>query len=272
MFTKAKEAFSFIETKLEDRKPKLALVLGSGLGDFADQVSDRIEIDYKEIPHFHKTSVKGHKGRLVCGKINGVELIVMQGRFHAYEGHSQETVVLPVRTLGLLGVKTLILTNAAGGINPQFSPGDLVCVTDHINLTGNNPLIGINDSEMGERFPDMSGAYQPKLNEILYDCAKELGIDLAGGVYAAVSGPSYETPAEVRMLGILGADLVGMSTFAETIAAHHMGVRVCAISCVTNLAAGLSAEKLDHDDVKTVANQAMQKFSDLLTKAVVKLN
>ena len=263
MFTKAKEAHKFVQEKLQGRSPRLAIVLGSGLGDFADKVEDRIEIKYSEIPHFHKTSVKGHKGRLVCGFINGVEVIVMQGRFHAYEGHSQEIVTLPVRTLGLLGVKTILLTNAAGGINPQYSPGDLVCITDHINLTGKNPLIGINDDEQGERFPDMSNAYNPELNESLYDCAKQLNIDLKSGVYAAVLGPSYETPAEVKMLGILGADLVGMSTFAETISAHHMGMRVCAISCVTNLAAGLSAEKLDHDDVKNVANMAMQKFTDL---------
>ena len=271
MFTKAKEAHAFIKEKLQGRSPKLALVLGSGLGDFADQVQNRIEIDYNDIPHFHKTSVKGHKGRLVCGELNGVEVIVMQGRFHSYEGHAQEIVVLPVRTLGLLGIKTLVLTNAAGGINPKFSPGDLVCITDHINLTGNNPLIGINDDDQGDRFPDMSNAYNVELNEILYDCAKELNISLQSGVYAAVSGPSYETPAEVNMLGILGADLVGMSTFAETIAAHHIGMRVCAVSCVTNLAAGLSAEKLDHDDVKTVANQAMQKFTDLLFKAAAQL-
>lgn len=272
MFTLAKEAQTYIASKITGRSPKIALVLGSGLGDFADQVKDRIEIDYADIPHFHKTSVKGHKGKIVCGKLEGVEVIVMQGRFHSYEGHSQETVVLPVRTLGLLGVETLILTNAAGGINPKFSPGDLVCLTDHINLTGNNPLIGSNDSEMGERFPDMSGAYRPELNKILHNCASELEIELKGGVYAAVSGPSYETPAEVNMLGILGADLVGMSTIAETIAAHHMGIQVCAISCVTNLAAGLSHEKLDHEDVKTVANQAMKKFTALLIKAVAQFN
>lgn len=271
MFTKATEAKNYITEKLQGRTPKIGLVLGSGLGDFADQVTNRIEIDYNEIPHFHKTSVVGHKGRLVCGQINGVEIIVMQGRFHAYEGHSQEIVVLPVRTLGLLGVEKLVLTNAAGGINPHFSPGDLVCITDHINMTGNNPLIGANENSMGDRFPDMSEAYRPKLNQLLSEVASKLEIKLKSGVYAAVSGPSYETPAEVKMLGILGADLVGMSTYAETIAAHHMGLKVCAISCVTNLAAGLSHEKLAHEDVKIVANQAMEKFTNLLNELVASL-
>ncbi len=271
MFKKANEAKSYIETKIQGRSPKIGLVLGSGLGEFADQVENRIEIDYSEIPHFHKTSVVGHKGKLVCGEINGVEVIVMQGRFHAYEGHSQEIVVLPSRTLGLLGIKTLVLTNAAGGINPQFVPGDLVCLTDHINMTGQNPLIGTNDNDAGERFPDMSEAYRPELNKMILKIATSLDIDLKSGIYAAVSGPSYETPAEVRMLGILGADLVGMSTYAETIAAHHMGLEVCAISCVTNLAAGLSSEKLAHEDVKIVANKAIKKFAKLLNEFVTSL-
>jgi purine-nucleoside phosphorylase len=271
MFTKVEETVKFLKENIGDRKPVIGLILGSGLGEFADQVTNKLEIPYEEIPHFHKTSVVGHKGRLVFGTIEGVEVVVFQGRFHAYEGHSQENVVMPVRAMGLLGVKKVIITNAAGGINSAYVPGDLVCIEDHINMTGLNPLIGKNNNDYGDRFPDMTEAYNKELNEVLYASAKENDFNLKSGVYAAVNGPSYETPAEIKMLKVIGADLVGMSTFAETIAANHMGLKVCGISCVTNLAAGMGGAKLNHDEVKEVANLAMKKFTSLLTNAIGKM-
>lgn len=271
MFEKVKEAHAFIAQKMGDFKPSVGLVLGSGLGDFADNVEDKIEISYEDIPHFHKTSVVGHKGRLVLGTISGTKVAVFQGRFHSYEGHSQENVVLPVRTLSMLGASKLILTNAAGGINADFKPGDLVCIDDHINLTGKNPLIGPNDNDYGERFPDMTDAYNSQLSQLLIETAKESGFELRKGVYAAMSGPSYETPAEIRMLRTIGADMIGMSTVPECIAANHAGLTVCGISCITNLAAGISKEKLSHDEVKEVANLAMNKFSDLLKNVLKKM-
>jgi len=271
MFQNAKEAQAYIEKKTEGFKPEVGVVLGSGLGEFAERVENKIEIPYEDIPHFHKTSVVGHKGRLVLGEVSGTKVAVFQGRFHSYEGHSQENVVLPVRTLAMMGAKKLILTNAAGGINSQFTPGDLVSISDHINLTGNNPLIGPNDEEYGLRFPDMSDAYNTELSKILIETAKESGFELKEGIYAAMSGPSYETPAEIRMLRTIGADMIGMSTVPECIAANHAGLTVCGISCITNLAAGISKEKLSHDEVKEVANLAMNKFSNLLVKVLGKI-
>lgn len=271
MFQKVEETANFINSKLEGRSPKIGIVLGSGLGIFADKVEDKLEISYTEIPNFHQTTVKGHKGRLVIGKVSGVEVAVFQGRFHNYEGHPLEDVVLPVRVLSQIGVDKLILTNAAGGINADYSPGELVYITDHINLTGNSPLIGKNEDRFGVRFPDMSEAYNQELNNLLIDSAKELDIPLKPGVYAGVLGPAYETPAEIRMLKVIGADMVGMSTVPESIAANHAGLKVCGISCITNLAAGISKEKLNHDDVKDVANMVMEKFTKLLDKAVEKL-
>jgi purine-nucleoside phosphorylase len=271
MFEKVTESANYIKSKIEGRKPEVGIILGSGLGEFAERAENKIEIDYNDIPHFHKTSVKGHKGKLIIGEISGVEVAIFQGRFHAYEGHSLETVVMPVRSLCLLGVKKVIITNAAGGINTAFKPGDLVCISDHINLTGTNPLIGKNNDEYGERFPDMTEAYNKELSNILVESAKEVGFELKKGIYAAVSGPSYETPAEIQMLKVIGADMVGMSTFAETIAANHLGVKTAGISCITNLAAGLGQEKLYHDEVKEVANLAMEKFTNLLTMTIKRL-
>jgi purine-nucleoside phosphorylase len=271
MFKKIEETSSFIKEQLKGRNPQLAIILGSGLGLFADTAEDKIEIPYSEIPNFHPTTVVGHKGRFVIGKIKGVEVCIMQGRFHTYEGHDLEDVVLPVRVLAKLGIKNLILTNAAGGISSDYSPGELVCIVDHLNLTGKNPLIGPNDDRVGPRFPDMTEAYNPKLNEQLALAAKEIGFELKTGVYAGLLGPTYETPAEINMLRVLGADMVGMSTVPETIAANHAGMSVCGISCITNLAAGISKEKLSHDEVKEVANLAMDKFTNLLTIAVEKI-
>lgn len=271
MFQKVEETANFIKSQLEGRAPKVGIVLGSGLGVFADKVKDKIEIPYSQIPNFHQPTVAGHKGRLVIGTVSGIEVAVFQGRFHNYEGHPLEDVVLPVRVLSQIGVEKLILTNAAGGINSEYSPGELVYITDHINLTGNSPLMGPNDERFGVRFPDMSEAYNKELNSLLLDSAKELDMVIKPGVYAGVLGPAYETPAEIRMLNAMGADMVGMSTVPESIAANHAGLKVCGISCITNLAAGISKEKLNHDDVKDVANMVMEKFTKLLDKAVEKI-
>jgi len=271
MLSKIQNASEYIQNKLGERSPKIGVVLGSGLGHFAELCQDKLEISYSEIPHFHQTTVVGHIGKLVVGKINGTEVAIFQGRFHYYEGHPMEDVVLPVRVLANLGVQNLILTNASGGINPEYVPGDLVCLTDHINFFGNSPLIGPNEDTLGPRFPDMSETYNKELNSLLIQSAKELGANLKTGVYAGMHGPAYETPAEIRMLKVVGADLVGMSTVPEAIAANHAGLKVCAISCITNLAAGISKEKLSHDDVKVVANMAKEKFSDLLAKAIEKI-
>lgn len=271
MFTRVEQTTQFIQEKLNGRTPKIGIILGSGLGIFADKAQDQIEIPFADIPNFHPTTVVGHKGRLVVGKVNDIDVCIMQGRFHTYEGHGLEDVVLPVRVMAQLGVEKLILTNAAGGINSDYLPGDLVCITDHLNLTGRNPLIGPNDDRFGPRFPDMTEAYNHSLNEQLMSAAKELSIDLKTGVYAGLLGPTYETPAEIRMLKILGADMVGMSTVPGCIAANHLGLQVCGISCITNLAAGISKEKLSHDEVKEVANLAMEKFTNLLTVAVSKI-
>ncbi len=271
MFQKVEETANFIKEKLNGRSPKIGIVLGSGLGIFADKVEGKLEIPYNEIPNFHQTTVKGHKGRLVIGKVSGIEVAVFQGRFHKYEGHPIDDVVLPVRVLSQLGVDKLILTNASGGISSNYQPGELVYITDHINLTGMSPLIGANDERFGVRFPDMSEAYSSELNNLLIESAKEMDITIKPGVYAGVLGPSYETPAEIRMLKVIGADMVGMSTVPESIAANHAGLKVCGISCITNLAAGISKEKLNHDDVKDVANMVMEKFTKLLEKAVEKI-
>ena len=266
MFSKAKEATQFISKHMDGFQPELAMILGSGLGDFAGHVENPKTISYEDIPHFHKTSVVGHAGKLVYGELKGKKVLIFQGRFHAYEGHDWEIVCLPTRVSALIGAKSLLVTNAAGGINQNFSPADLVLIKDHINLTGGNPLIGHN--EVGPRFPDMSEAYNHKLNLVLEESAKAIDVDLKAGVYAGFLGPTYETPAEVQMAKIMGADMVGMSTVPEVIAANHVGINVCGVSCITNLAAGINSEKLDHSEVKEVANQAMQKFSKLVLEFV----
>ena len=268
MYNQIKEAADYIKGKLAGNTPEIGIVLGSGLGEFADQVEDKVVIPYSEIPHFHQTTVKGHQGRIVSGHLKGKKVIVFQGRFHRYEGHSMQDVVLPVRVVSLLGAKNLILTNAAGGMSPRYTPGELVVITDHINLTGDNPLIGPNIEELGERFPDMSRTYNPSLNEIITKSAKEINIKLETGIYIGVLGPSYETPAEIQMFAKMGADMVGMSTVAEAIAAHHAGLKVCGISCITNFAAGMGQESLNHDEVKEVANQVKEKFTALLLQTI----
>lgn len=246
--------------------PVLGLVLGSGLGAFADGLSDRVAVPYAALPDFPQSSVHGHAGQLVVGRHHGVRVVAMQGRVHFYEGYAPAQVVLPARVLCKLGVKALVVTNAAGGINTAFRAGDLMAITDHLNLTGWNPLVGANDDRLGPRFPDMSHAYDPGLLAVLRGAAKAEGVTLREGVYAGLSGPSYETPAEIRMLRTLGADAVGMSTVGEVIAAAHLGVKVAGISCITNLAAGLSAQKLSHDEVAETANRVKDVFTRLVSR------
>ncbi|MCA9542894.1 MAG: purine-nucleoside phosphorylase [Myxococcales bacterium] len=250
--------------------PSAAAVLGSGLGALADQLEDAVQIPYGEIPHFPAPKVSGHAGVLSVGRLPGRKTVVaaLSGRVHLYEGHPIEEVVHAVRTMALWGVRDLVITNAAGGIDGAFAPGDLMLITDHLNLTGKNPLWGVNDDRLGQRFPDMSHAYSPTLRRIVQACARDLGQTLRSGVYAGVMGPSYETPAEIRMLGHVGAAAVGMSTVNEVIAARHAGLQVCGISCITNLAAGLSATELHHDEVKTTAELARERFLALVCEAL----
>jgi purine-nucleoside phosphorylase len=244
--------------------PEVAVVLGSGLGAFADTFEDAVAIPYAELPGFPVSTVLGHVGRLVVGQVAGRRVAALQGRSHLYEGHPAWRTTLPIRALALLGVRVLVLTNAAGGIRGDLQPGDLLRITDHLNLSGENPLTGPNDDRLGPRFPDLGAAYDPQLGVTLDRCAAELGQQLHQGVYAFLRGPSYETPAEVRMLRTLGADVVGMSTVPETIVAAHMGMEVVALSCVTNLAAGISPAPLRHEEVAAVAQQAAGRMQSLL--------
>lgn len=264
------EASQYILSKI-NVKPKVGMVLGSGLGIYVDQIQNKTIIPYQDIPHFRRTTVEGHEGRLIIGEVHGVPVAALQGRLHAYEGHPMEEIVLAVRTLAALGIEFLFLSNASGGINENFHPGDLVAITDHINLTGRNPLVGPNIAELGPRFPDMSNAYDKDLNSIMVNVAKNHHVDMKSGVYCSVLGPTYETPAEIRMFKLIGADLVGMSTVPEVIAANHLGLKVAGVACVTNYAAGLKSEKLNHADVKKVAEKAMVGFATILTETIGEL-
>lgn len=252
-------------------RPKLALILGSGLGTLANELEDSVVAPYDEIPGFASSTVAGHAGRLVYGSLDGVPVVAMQGRFHLYEGHSQRQIVFPVWTFAALGAETLVVTNAAGGLNPQFAIGDLMLITDHINYTGHNPLVGPNPDRFGPRFPDMSRAYTPELQDICRETAIQLNITLQQGVYLAVSGPSYETPGEIKSFRCLGADAVGMSTVPEVIAATHAGLEVLGISCITNMAAGLGAARLDHSEVIEVTKRVQSSFKTLVTGLVARL-
>lgn len=247
-----------------DRVPTVALVLGSGLGAFADTLEDAVRIPYDELPDMPVSTVKGHAGRLVLGQRHGLGVVAMQGRVHAYEGLGLDDVVHGLRSMWQLGARTLIVTNAAGALNPGFAPGDLMVIRDHINFTGRNPLVGHNDDRLGPRFPDMSSAYTPELAARAHAVARAQGFALREGVYLGVSGPSYETPAEIRAFHILGGDAVGMSTVPEVIVASHLGMRVLGVSCITNMGAGLSDERLDHADVEKVATRARERFVGLL--------
>jgi len=249
-------------------RPRVGVVLGSGLGAFADELSERIEIPYSRIEGWPQSTAVGHAGKLVLGKQGGVEIAVMSGRAHLYEGYTPAQVVFGVRVLGAIGVRSFVFTNAAGGINLDYQRGALVLISDHINLQGSNPLAGPNDESVGPRFPDMTEAYSNRYREIAREAGRELGIELEEGVYAALPGPSYETPAEIRYLRAIGADLVGMSTVSEAIVANHMGAKVLAISCVTNMAAGILPKKIDHEEVLETGRMVRDKLIRLL-KAVV---
>jgi len=265
-----KEAADYI-CGIKNTKPKVGVILGSGLGAFIDSVENKTIIGYINIPHFHQTTVEGHEGRLILGEVAGVQVAVMQGRFHSYEGLTMDEVVFPTRVLAMLGIDYLILTNAAGGINLKYTQGDLVNITDHINLMGKNPLVGPNLSQLGPRFPDMTQAYNIELQEIFKAAAKEINYNMPEGVYVGVLGPTYETPAEIKMFRGIGGDMVGMSTVPETIAANHLGLRVGGISCITNMAAGIQHEKLKHEDIKNQALKVMERFSAILVKSIAKL-
>ncbi len=269
MLKKIEESCQFIKSKMKTN-PKIAIILGSGLGEFTQTLLNQVCIPYSTIPHFKPTTVKGHDGKLVLGNVNGVDVLVMSGRYHFYEGHSCHEVIHPTRVLAKLGIKILILTNAAGSVNLTYKPGDLCLIKDHLNLMGTSPLIGENIDELGPRFPDMSEAYNKELNNIIKNTAEKNNILLHEGVYAGLTGPCYETPSEIKMVRILGGDLVGMSTVFETIAANHMGLSVCAISCITNFGAGIIDQKLSHDHIKDEAARAYGNFSTLLTQSLIK--
>jgi purine-nucleoside phosphorylase len=263
-------AADFLDARLALR-PRAAVVLGSGLGAFADSLDNPVTIPYSDIPGWPVSTAVGHAGKLVVGTIDAFPVAALAGRVHLYEGYSAQQVVFGVRVLERIGLKSLVLTNAAGGINPRFRPGQLVLISDHINLMGQNPLSGPNDEGLGPRFPDMSEAYSKRYREMARGAAKEIGFDLAEGVYAAVPGPSYETPAEIRYLRTIGADLVGMSTVPEAIAANHMRMEVLGISCVTNFAAGVTDQKLDHKEVLAVGEQVRGTMVELLRRVLPKL-
>jgi purine-nucleoside phosphorylase len=267
MLEQLSEAVRFVSAR-SPLKPAVGLVLGSGLGAFAKSLEDAVAIPYAEIPHFARSTAAGHRGELVIGTVAGVPVAVMAGRVHLYEGYPVSQVVFPVRMLGRMGVKTLVLTNAAGSVNVNYKPGELVVLSDHINLTGVNPLTGPNEDELGPRFPDLSDAYDAALREIAEKACWKAGVTVRKGIYLGLSGPSYETPAEIRMARALGADVVGMSTVLEVIAARHMGIRCLGISCVTNMAAGVLKQKIDHKEVLEVGERVKQGLLEVLGRIV----
>lgn len=260
----------FIEKTSGGFKPEIAIILGSGLGELADEYCD-IAIPYSEIPGFIKSTVKGHKGRLVFAEIHGKKVVMMQGRNHFYEGHTMQEITYPVKVMKKLGVETLILTNAAGAVNETYRPSDLMILKDHINCMGTNPLIGPNDETLGERFPDMSEVYKKDLRELAKKCAEELSIDIKEGVYLANSGPCYETPSEIHMARLFGADAVGMSTVPEAIVANYCGLRVLGISCISNAASSHNGDKLSHAEVIETTNKAKAKFKSFILKIIENL-
>ena len=271
LYERAEHATRVIRSRISV-EPRIALVLGSGLGSFADDFEEAVGIPYEDIPGFVRSTAQGHAGRLVIGKIDSVPVLAMQGRVHYYEGYSLEEVTFPVRTFGLLGVKTLVLTNAAGGINVQLTQGALMVISDHLNLMGVNPLRGANDERFGPRFPDMSAVYSPELQELVVDEAKAIGVEVRRGIYTALSGPSCETPSEIHLLRNLGADAVGMSTVPEAIVARHMGLEVLGISCITNMAAGISDAPINHEEVMETGNRVRETFAQLLRRVISAIN
>ncbi|XQY90477.1 purine-nucleoside phosphorylase [Metabacillus sp. HB246100] len=266
-----KEAASFLKERYAN-VPTIGLILGSGLGVLAEEIQNPVKIPYGDIPHFPVSTVEGHAGQLVFGTLNGANVVAMQGRFHFYEGYSLEKVTSPVRVMKELGVETLLVTNAAGGINEAFEAGDLMLISDHINNMGTNPLIGPNDSNLGVRFPDMSEAYDKKYRELAKQVAKELDIQIKEGVYVGNTGPTYETPAEVRALRTMGGDAVGMSTVPEVIVAKHAGLKVLGISCISNMAAGILDQPLSHDEVIETTEKVRANFLSFVKNIVKKIH
>jgi purine-nucleoside phosphorylase len=271
LFAQLQEASAFVRERLGPRAPQVGLILGSGLGKFAETLEDAVAIDYADIPHFPRASVVGHAGRLVCGTRAGVSCLAMQGRVHLYEGHPAAQVTFPARTLIALGARTLLITNAAGGMHADWEPGTFMLIRDHINLMHDHPLRGPNDERIGPRFPDMTRAYDPALRELARRAAARAGVPLQEGVYVASTGPTYETPAEIRMMRAMGADACGMSTVPEVIVASHMGARVLGISCITNKAAGITGQPLSHDEVTHTAERVRTRFQSLIEGILAEL-
>jgi purine-nucleoside phosphorylase len=270
LFTRAAEAASAIGAMCLE-PPRIAVVLGSGLNELADRLPDRTAVPYDRIPHFPVTTVAGHEGKAIVGRLHGSVVLMLQGRFHSYEGHDLETVTFPIRVLQQLGVGTLILTAATGGIRADLRPGNLVLLSDHLNLIGANPLRGLNDARLGTRFPDMTEVYSPRLRAIAIEEGASLGIELVSGVYACMPGPSYETPAEIRMLRTLGADVVGMSTVPEAIVARHAGMEVLALALVSNAAAGVLGTPITHEEVLEAGRKAAPALAGLIERVVARL-
>lgn len=267
MLQEIKQSAEFMKEKIKNL-PEIGLILGSGLGVLADEIEKPVKIPYEDIPNFPVSTVEGHAGQLVFGTLKGANVAAMQGRFHFYEGYDMKKVTFPVRVLKEMGVKTIIVTNAAGGVNESFVPGDLMIISDHINNMGTSPLIGPNDSDLGVRFPDMSQAYSRELRTLAKDAAAELGIKVQEGVYVGNTGPAYETPAEVRLARVLGGDAVGMSTVPEVIVANHAGMNVLGISCISNMAAGILDQPLSHDEVMETTEMVKANFLNLVKKIV----
>lgn len=267
LLAKIKESAAYLNEKLTTT-PKIGLILGSGLGELADEIEDAVKIPYGDIPHFPVSTVEGHAGQLVIGSLQGKPVVAMQGRFHYYEGYSMQVVTFPVRVMKQIGVELLLVTNACGGMNKAFAPGDLMVITDHLNMTGENPLIGPNEEELGPRFPDMSHAYTPELVQFALETGKKLGISLQQGVYAGVTGPTYMSGAELVMLRNVGGDVVGMSTVPEVIVARHAGMKVLGISCITDMAIGEEIQGITHEEVVAVANRTKPVFITLVKELV----
>ena len=270
LYERAEHAARIIRARSSE-EPRVAIVLGSGLGGFADDFDDAVAIPYEDITGFARSTAQGHAGRLVIGKVDQVPVVAMQGRVHYYEGYSLEEVTFPIRTFKLLGIKTIILTNASGGINVELTQGTLMVISDHLNLMGDNPLRGINDERFGPRFPDMSTVYSPALQALVIEEARAMGVEVRRGIYAALSGPSYETPAEIHLLRNFGADAVGMSTVPEAIVARQMEMEVLGISCITNMAAGIGDEPINHEEVMATGDRVRATFAQLLRRVITRV-
>jgi len=271
LYERAEHASRIIRSRISV-EPRIAVVLGSGLGGFADDFDESVAIPYEDIPGFVRSTAQGHAGQLVIGKVQSIPVLAMQGRVHYYEGYSLEEITFPIRVFNLLDIKTLVLTNAAGGINVQLTQGALMVISDHLNLMGVNPLRGPNDERFGPRFPDMSAVYSHELQELVVEEARAINVEVRRGIYGALTGPSYETPAEIHLLRALGADAVGMSTVPEAIVARHMGIEVLGISCITNMAAGISDEPINHEEVIATGDRVRETFTELLQRVIGAIN